>query len=123
VKDFDKSKMIIEPYLKGTTNCTILAVRFLKKYFSNQKNDENILFIHADHIFNDNKKIVETLKKAASLKQKSIMIGGRKPTYPGTKFGYVKTKKLPSGMQQVLSFVEKPDLKTAQKLYTQPNYY
>jgi mannose-1-phosphate guanylyltransferase len=117
VKSFDKTRMIVEPCRRGTTNCTLLAISFIKKYYNQKKNDEKILFIHADHIFSNLEKFIETIKVCCTKQSGDIIvIGGKKPTYPGTKYGYVETKKIKSDFYKVIKFHEKPTLEIAKKL-------
>ncbi|MDR2830347.1 MAG: hypothetical protein LBB45_04830 [Methanobrevibacter sp.] len=121
---FDKDRMIIEPCRKGTTNCTLLAARHIKNYFNNKKDDDRILFIHADHIFDDEKKFISSIKQAFSIKDKGvIIIGGKKPTYSGVKYGYVQTTKINNHLYKVIKFHEKPSLEVAKTLYKKPNYF
>jgi mannose-1-phosphate guanylyltransferase len=113
LKNFNKQRMIIEPCRKGTTNCILLALRHIKKFYKGKKNDEKILFIHADHIFDDEKRFISSIKNAFDIKEDSIVVGGKKPVCAGTKYGYIKTKKISSSVYKVLQFKEKPDQKTA----------
>jgi mannose-1-phosphate guanylyltransferase len=124
LKTFDKRKMIVEPSRKGTANCTILAVKHIQKYFKKDISDENILFIHADHIFNNKHAFISCIKNASKERTgNNIVIGGKKPTHPDTKYGYVETKKITSKAYKVLAFHEKPELKIAKFLYKKSNYF
>ncbi|GMO14019.1 MAG: hypothetical protein Ta2E_04050 [Mycoplasmoidaceae bacterium] len=121
---FDSKKMIVEPCRKGTTNCTLLAISFIKKYYKDKKNDDKILFIHADHIFDNENKFISSIKQAFTIqKNDNVVIGGKKPTNPGTKYGYVETKKINSTLYKVNKFLEKPSIEIATKLYKKPNYF
>jgi mannose-1-phosphate guanylyltransferase len=124
IKDFDRKKMIVEPCRKGTTNCVLLAARYIKNYFKGKKNNEKILFIHADHIFDNKINFISSIKGAFAVNVKGgIVIGGKKPTCAGTKYGYIETKKINNDLYKVNSFCEKPNQQLANKLYKKPNYF
>jgi mannose-1-phosphate guanylyltransferase len=116
LKKFDKQRMIIEPCRKGTTNCILLALRHIKNFFKDTKNDEKILFIHADHIYDDEKHFISSIKNAFNISEDAIVVGGKKPVCAGTKYGYIETKKISPSIYKVVQFKEKPDQKTANVL-------
>jgi mannose-1-phosphate guanylyltransferase len=124
IDGLSKKNMIVEPCRRGTTNCLLLAAKYISEQLKGKSDGERILFIHADHIFDNQKEFVKSINQLKKIKDKStIVIGGRKPTYPGTKYGYVETKKGENGLYKVVKFVEKPDQKTADLLFSKPNYF
>jgi mannose-1-phosphate guanylyltransferase len=124
LKNFDKKRMIIEPCRKGTTNCTLLAARHIRNFYKGKEDNSKILFIHADHIFDNDNNFTNSIKKAFAINNKgAIVIGGKKPTSAQTKYGYVKIEKNSPYIYKVLEFKEKPTLEVAKKLCKDGNYY
>lgn len=116
---FKKENMIVEPYRKGIFNCIALAYGKIKT-LANQP----IVFVHADHIVDNEKKFISSIKKAYSLSktQDSIVIGGKKPNSPQSKYGYVECK-ISHGLCKVLKFIEKPPYEKAKILIKKQNIF
>lgn len=117
-----KNPMVLaEPIAKNTAPAIAVSVEYLK-----QIKDENevVIIVPSDHLIKDFKgfeKSVETGMNAA--KDGKIVTFGIQPTYPETGYGYIKTKSENGGVFDVDCFVEKPDLKTAQKYLLEGNYF
>lgn len=100
------AKLIIEPKRNGTGNAFLLAIHNL-----NPKDTDVVLFIHADHFIendDDFKKSIESAKQIAK-KTNSIILIGIEPTYPATKYGYIKVGEKYENYYNVEKFVEKPN--------------
>ncbi|MBS0286915.1 MAG: mannose-1-phosphate guanylyltransferase/mannose-6-phosphate isomerase [Proteobacteria bacterium] len=114
--------MILEPCFKGTAPAVALAaVHALAKY--NQ--DVTLLVLAADHVMSDVKGFAASVNEAifASLEGKLVTFGIR-PTFAHTGFGYIQQgNALTKNSFELAKFVEKPDLKTAQKYLESQNYW
>jgi len=90
-----KKKLIVEPERKGTLNCTLYAVSYIDKFYKGKKKDEQICFIHADHIYDNDNTFIQDIKNVCNEAKKhdNIFIVGSKPTYPSNKFGYIEFSK------------------------------
>ncbi len=86
------------------------------------KEDPNavVLVVPADHVIRPAEKFHRTVRRAADLaiKKEGLVCLGIKPTYPATGYGYIEPiGSLTSlGGYRVSRFIEKPDLKAAEKL-------
>ena len=103
---------IIEPYARNTTGCIGLAcIEIIKK------DPEAIIFIEtADHVYEDNHKYHDTIKKAILLaKENKIVTIGIKPSYAFTGFGYIQPGTPYQDGFLVESFREKPNRETAEQ--------
>ncbi len=113
--------VLAEPIAKNTAPAIAASVEYLK-----QIKDENevVIIVPSDHLIKDFEgfaKSVETGMDAA--KNGKIVTFGIQPTYPETGYGYIKTKSENNNVYDVDCFVEKPDLKTAQKYLLEGNYF
>jgi mannose-1-phosphate guanylyltransferase/mannose-6-phosphate isomerase len=119
-----KISSLSEPFGCNTAAAILLgALSTLKKY------DENrvLFFMPADHIMDDNtfRNIFNTAVEVASSEEKIVTIGIT-PTRAETGYGYINVKKddnSDSKFKKVNQFVEKPDLKTAEKYLASGDYY
>jgi len=118
-----RKKLIVEPERKGTLNCTLYAVSYINKFYNGKKPNEQICFIHADHIYDNNEKFIQDIKNVCSAAEKhdNIFIASTIPTYPSNKFGYIEFVKYKNVFKAV-KFIEKPDIKLAQKLIKTNKY-
>jgi len=120
----DKKKLIVEPERKGTLNCTLFAVSYINKFYNGKKKDEQICFIHADHVYDNNDTFVKDIKNVgiSAAKHDNILIASTKPTYPSNKFGYIEQVKYSKDVYKAVKFIEKPDVGTAKKLIKTKKY-
>jgi len=104
-------------------NCTLYAVSYIDKFYKGKKKDEQICFIHADHIYDNDNTFIQDIKNVCNEAKKhdNIFIVGSKPTYPSNKFGYIEFSKYKDVFKTV-KFIEKPDTKLAQKLIKTNKY-
>jgi len=117
--DLSADNYIIEPAAKNTAPAfAYIAMTILRK-------DKNAIIstIASDHIVNNTETFVSTVKNAFEAAKKypdQLVAVGINPTKPDTGLGYIKMGK-PKGeidgsqVYEVKAFVEKPDLKTAEK--------
>lgn len=89
-----------------------------------------IMNFWADHLVRKEGifKKVELAAARAAFEKQTLVAVGIKPTYPHTGLGYIKTGKLwrkigGLSVYQLEKFVEKPDLKNAQKFLKEGNYF
>jgi len=120
----DEDHIIVEPGRRGTANCIVMALDVLSR---NHERNESIGFIHSDHHIQDMDGFKASFEAAAvtALDSKAITLIGIEPTFPATGFGYIQkgdpideSKK----SYKVLSFKEKPDVKTASKYLESGDY-
>lgn len=119
-----KNHLIIEPVARNTAPAIALASKIIGELYPN----EVIGTINSDHFIKDEKKYLSTLRLAEKIVQKnpaSILLMGLEPTYAEIGYGYIqlaKAIKKSSGAVKVVSFTEKPNLKTATKYLTSKKY-
>lgn len=121
-KDKCEIKIIAEPFGRNTAPAIGLAAVYLKK---NSVNPMMIIF-PADHSIGDEKVFIDVLNKAVQGAGKGHLVAiGIKPARPETGYGYIKTgaRGKGQGVRKVERFVEKPDIKTAQKYFEDGNYF
>ncbi len=114
----------MEPIGKDTAPSIMLSCVWIQRRVP----DATVMFLPADHYVSPIERFVKTAAKALSFAERtdSIVIIGIAPTYLSTGYGYIQChhplqeKRLP---YEVLSFREKPDLKTAERYLKQGNYY
>jgi mannose-1-phosphate guanylyltransferase len=81
--------------------------------------DDLVLVTTSDHLVKDVTAYEQAVLQAKALAQQGYLVTfGIQPTYPETGFGYIEAKG-----NDVLSFKEKPDAKTAQAYIDAGNYY
>ena len=117
--------VIIEPVGKNTAPAIAMAAKFISKKYG----DALMLVMPADHYISPLASFKRAVYYGADTAEKSdaLIVFGIKPKRPETGYGYIKTGKILSDKNQlkmcnVLSFKEKPDLKTA-KFYLKSNKY
>ncbi len=111
---------IAEPLGKNTAPAIACSLEYLK-----QKNgDDIVIIVPSDHLIKNSSAFAETVNDAKKLSEEGYIVTfGVEPSYPETGYGYIKTKeKIGSGFL-VDKFVEKPDLKTAEKYLAGGSYY
>ena len=116
--ELTEENLFVEPGRRGTASCIMLA---LAKLHAKYGDDEDVAFLHADHHITNPTLFTDAVELAVSSARKNntICLIGLNPTYPATGFGYIKLGDKAKGLNgaevfEVDSFVEKPDLKTAQ---------
>ena len=121
IKDETKNincKIFVEPDKKNTAAAILAAINDDDLAFY-----QPILIISSDHIIQ--KKIVfqrQIKKLSLHLDMYKIFIFGVKPDYPETGYGYLYSKKINKNFNNVIKFIEKPNLSRAKKLIKNNNY-
>ena len=122
LNQIDNSNIVIgEPFGKNTAP----AIASTLQYFVEKGCEEDVvLIVPSDHLIKDTAAFSKTVEEGEKLaKQGYIVTFGIKPTYPETGYGYIKTEKPLSVGYKVETFVEKPNLETAQKYLESGKYY
>ena len=112
-----KASYILEEVGRNTALAILLAAL-------NAFEDDILVIMPADHWIEDSgafNKIIHTATKVASSEHCWVTFG-IKPTEPQTGFGYIKANG-EGEKREVISFTEKPDLKTAERYLAEGNYY
>src|SRR2546428_6649541 len=110
---------IIEPARRGTASALGLAAL----HIAERDPAATMLSVHADHYLgHDEEAYLETLQAEArwAEEKRSLVTVGLNPPYASTAFGYIQTGARVDGdhgapVYRVKAFVEKPDLKTAER--------
>jgi len=112
------NKIILEPIGRNTAASAIASAVYSKK-------DELILLIPSDHLINNKKKFNTCVKKGIDdAINGNIVLFGIKPDRPETGYGYISIKNnIKNSIFQIEKFIEKPDLKSAKKLYKKNNIF
>jgi mannose-1-phosphate guanylyltransferase len=110
---------IVEPARRGTASALGLAALAIAE----RDPTATMLSVHADHYLgHDEEAYLETLEAEArwAEEKRSLVTVGLNPPYASTAFGYIQTGPRVDGdhgapVYRVKAFVEKPDLKTAER--------
>lgn len=121
--DIVNAHILLEPVGKNTAPAVTLAALFLLKYCNL---DPLMLVLPADHVIQNIESFHQSLLYAKeNALHKNLVTFGIKPHLPETGYGYIKTcKKINNyNAYEVLQFVEKPDVKTAQAYLDSGEFY
>lgn len=106
------TKFLLEPVGRNTAPAIALSCLTLDP-------DDIVFVTTSDHLVKDQKAYEIAVNQAKTLAEEGYLVTfGIQPTYPETGFGYIE-----SNGNDVISFKEKPDSKTAQNYINQGNYY
>ncbi|MBX7066577.1 MAG: mannose-1-phosphate guanylyltransferase [Parachlamydiales bacterium] len=113
--------ILVEPCRRNTAPAIAFAVKLLQEEHGAEKN-EPILVVPSDHLIEPEIIFLNALEQ---LKPKDkIVTFGIRPTKPETGYGYIEIgKKCDALTFHVKRFVEKPDLKTAEKYVEDPHFF
>ncbi len=122
--DAQEAHIIVEPVGRNTAPAIALAQIYCKDKL--KCNDDEVLFISpSDHLIKpieDFQKLIMQAEQTAKLG--SIVTLGIKPTEPETGYGYIEAAGNKENKSvKVLSFKEKPDIKTAENYLKAGNYF
>ena len=113
-----KENILLEPVGKNTAPC----IAFAAMWIAERNPCEKMLILPSDHIIKPKEKLLEDIKAIDYfLNDNDALIAlGIKPASPHTGYGYIElsTASVSSPFYSVQSFTEKPDVETAQKLFT-----
>ncbi len=108
----NKSEFLLEPIGRDTSAAIALAA------FSVDP-EEILLVTPSDHMIKDKRAYEEAVLKAKEFAKEGFLVTfGITPTHPHTGYGYIEAKG-----NEVLSFKEKPDLKTAKEYLKKGGFY
>jgi len=103
---------ILEPFGRNTAPAITIACLALHK-------DDIVLVTPSDHLIKDGKSYNDAINAAKKLAENDNLAAfGIKPSYPETGFGYIEAEG-----EDVVSFREKPDEKTAKEYIKANKYY
>jgi mannose-1-phosphate guanylyltransferase len=113
--------VLTEPRPKNTSAAILYAAVYLDRLYD----DSVMVVLPADHHIRDNARFASTLGKAIAEAEKGQLVTiGIRPSYPETGYGYIKASENSSGdVLEVESFVEKPDLATAEGYVQSGRYF
>jgi len=120
----ENKKLIVEPERKGTLYSTLYALGYINNFYDCKKMDEQICFIHADHVYNDNSIFIKDIKNMcmAAAKYDNVFIACTTPELPSTKFGYIKYFKWKNKILRAIEFIEKPRIQMVRKMLESKKY-
>jgi mannose-1-phosphate guanylyltransferase len=112
-----KSSIILEP--TGRNTAPAIALAALEAQHRKQ-NDALLLVLPADHVIRDTKAFEAAILQAAKLAGNNALVTfGITPTRPETGYGYIRS----GNNHDVVEFVEKPNLETAQQYLDSGDYF
>jgi len=110
-------EMVLEPTPRNTAPA-ILASALLAD------GDDLMLFMPADHYIPDEDLFLKTVVAGTeSAKSGSIVTFGIKPTSPHTGYGYIEIENQSEVVKDVLRFVEKPSIKSAEEFLVSGQHF
>lgn len=114
-------KLITEPCGRNTAPAILLAILNIL----NKEKDATLLVFPADHVVTDIPQFHENIKKAIKLAEMGYIVTfGIKPSYPETGYGYIEgATPLKGGAFKIKRFVEKPDMKVAERYIRAGNFF
>lgn len=118
-----RRNILWEPEGKNTAPAILWAANVLHK-----RDPEAVMAVlPSDHLIANNRAYLNILKEAVQLAARDYLVTlGITPTRPDTGFGYLKTRKMTSGRQNILKveqFTEKPSLLKAKQFLRYKNYF
>jgi mannose-1-phosphate guanylyltransferase len=121
------NNIILEPSGRNTAPAICIAALILKMKHPNE--NPLMLVLPADHSVKKVKTFCNTIKSAIPFAEAGNLVSfGIKPTHPETGYGYIQKGKVLSDsdiyeVSEVRTFVEKPNLKTAESFIEKDEYY
>lgn len=115
-----EENILSEPEARNTAACIgYAAVEILKKH-----GDGIMVITPADHYIKNVPELTRLFNLAVTTAERTnkLITIGITPTYPSTGFGYIQSENNDSEVKPVLSFKEKPDLKTAEEYIASGDY-
>jgi mannose-1-phosphate guanylyltransferase len=121
IGDPPNTHFLLEPNGRNTGPAIAMAALYCEQQHGP---DAVMLVLPADHLIPDTRAFVACAVEAVQLaSQGRLVVFGIHPTTPETGFGYIEVPQVGRQSQQVLRFVEKPDLATAQEYLATGRYY
>lgn len=114
----DKIEIMLEPVGRNTAPAVCAAALYSRNKYPEE--DVILLVLPADHLIRRTDAFHKAVEKATALAEKGQLVTfGITPSAPETGYGYIEKGK----GDKVKSFVEKPDIKTAEKYLKAGNFY
>lgn len=115
------ANIILEPEGKNTAPAIALCAQIIFR----QDNDALLLIFPSDHFIGEHPVFCRTIKKAIACAEKNLLVTlGIKPKAPLTGYGYIKVEeKIDKYCFKVGRFIEKPNLKQANKFFKAKDYF
>lgn len=115
-----KENILCEPAPRNTAPCIAFAAAVIGRKYE----DAVMMVLPSDHLIGIEDIYVNTLKKAVSAAEQgsSLITIGITPTYPETGYGYINFGCESGHAYEVERFVEKPDIRTAEKYLASGKY-
>ncbi|OUR62880.1 mannose-1-phosphate guanylyltransferase/mannose-6-phosphate isomerase [Bermanella sp. 47_1433_sub80_T6] len=112
--------VLLEPEAKNTAASVLIAC-----LHALQKDPEARVFIlPSDHFLPDSQLFARVIKSGfEKLTSSEIILLAIEPGYPSTQFGYLNLAAGEGLLTELVAFVEKPDLNTAQKFLASDHYF
>lgn len=125
--EISKKNIIGEPASRDTASCIALACAVIGKKFPK----DILAVLPSDHLIKKGKNLISALKIAEDFLKKFpeyLLTLGVIPTSPETGFGYIQKDRVlfqdkENSIYTVKRFVEKPDLRSAQKFISIKEYF
>jgi mannose-1-phosphate guanylyltransferase len=109
----------VEPYRKDTFPAIALAAAYLHD-IKNISLDEEVIICPVDpYVEKDYFESIKELGHLARTTEANIVLMGIEPTYPSEKYGYIIPDSKDETISKVITFKEKPDVKTAEEYIRQ----
>lgn len=118
-----KANIILEPVARNTAPAIALAALYQK---SLNQSDSVMLVLPADHVIENIEAFQSALRMALSQAESGKLVTfGVVPTSPATGYGYIKgySNSCNDPVVTVSKFIEKPDIKRAQRYFDQGDYF
>jgi mannose-1-phosphate guanylyltransferase/mannose-6-phosphate isomerase len=120
----DVSHIVLEPAARNTAPAIALGIAYCREKLGCDDQDV-VLVAPSDHVIRPAERFVEHARAAETLARSGrIVTFGIRPDKPETGYGYIRQgEPLGGGAYLVQSFLEKPDLATAQGYLAAGGYY
>lgn len=105
------ARILVEPEPKNTLPAIFFGLREISKDHGNS----DVAIFPSDHLIEMDDCFRKAIRDGVTLAKTNLIVFGITPTKPHTGFGYIKPGAELHGGYFVEKFVEKPDLKTAEK--------
>jgi mannose-1-phosphate guanylyltransferase len=124
--NISKRNIILEPMSRNTLPCIGLAGLYIKR-----RDDSGVIAIlPGEQLVEDEAEFQRIITRAAKagLEHRSVVTLGIKPTFPATRFGYVRTGEEVSREDDIpvfksLGFTEKPNMEKAEEFCSGGEYF
>ena len=113
--------IILEPIGKNTAPAIAIAAMNLL----NEREDPILIVLSTDHLIDNNQKFLKTIRIARKIAEQGKMVAiGVQPNKPEIGYGYIEVDNSEKNeYYNIISFTEKPNLKSAKKYLNSGNHY